>query len=303
MASLLVVGSVAYDTVETVAGRSEEQLGGSATFFSLAAALFVPVHVVAVVGKDFRETDLQLFRERGIDCSGLQIRNGKTFRWGGRYSSDFSERETLFTELNVFETFDPDIPQHLRSVKYVFLANIGPDLQLRVLEQMESPQFVAMDTMNFWIERDFGRVKEVISRVHGIVVNDEEARQLTGRQNLPEAMEIIRSWGPKMVIVKKGEHGAVLLLEDGFFFLPAYPVRAIVDPTGAGDTFAGGLMGYLAHAQEFGPQVFRKAVVYGSAAASFNVEGFGVEKLKEISKSDILLRCHDFHRMTSFELP
>ncbi|HHM24061.1 MAG TPA: sugar kinase, partial [Bacteroidetes bacterium] len=218
------------------------------------------------------------------------------------YSPDFSERETLYTHLNVFEQFNPVIPDSLRETPFVFLANIGPELQLHVLDQMKKPEFVAMDTMNFWIERSYYAVREVIARVDGLIINDEEARMITGQKNLIRAMEEIKEWGPKVLIVKKGEHGAVLLLDDGFFYLPAYPVRDIVDPTGAGDTFAGGFMGYLASADEITPATVRAATVAASALASFNVEGFGVEKLKEISDENIRQRVEEFQKMTCLAL-
>lgn len=302
MGSVLVVGSVAYDDVETAAGKSENQLGGSATFFSIAASFFAPVHVVAVVGDDFRQEDLDFLRKRQVDFRGLQQVSGKTFRWGGRYSADFSERETLYTHLNVFEQFNPVIPEELQETPFVFLANIGPELQLHVLDQMKKPRFVAMDTMNFWIERSYYVVREVIARADGLIINDEEAKLITGQRNLIRAMREIKEWGPKVLIVKKGEHGAALLLDDGFFYLPAYPVEQIADPTGAGDTFAGGFMGYLAAAEDPVSAVFRTATVFGSALASFNVEGFGVEKLKGLSRKDVAARAREFQRMTEFSL-
>ena len=302
MNSVLVVGSVAYDSVETASEKRNEMLGGSATFFSTAASFFSPVHVVAVVGDDFRQDDLQFLSERQVNFDGLQHQKGKTFRWGGRYSEDFLNRETLFTHLNVFEHFNPQIPQKTKNSAYVFLANIGPELQLNVLSQMEKPKFVALDTMNFWIERSYEPLLQVLSKVHCLIINDEEARMLSSEKNLIKAMQKIQNLGPKIVIVKKGEHGAILYTEEGFFYLPAFPVEKLIDPTGAGDTFAGGFMGYLTSKNKLDDFTLRNAVVFGSALASFNVEGFGLSRLKQISSHDVLARYHGFQKLTQFVL-
>ena len=302
MSSVLVVGSVAYDSVETVHGKRDEMLGGSAIFFSTAASFFAPVKVVAVVGEDFKDEDLHFLKNRDVNFSGLQKEAGKTFRWGGVYSEDFSNRETLFTHLNVFEQFNPVIPEDLRQAPYVFLANIQPELQLNVLSQMQKPKFIALDTMNFWIDRTLDQLLEVLAKVDGLIINDEEARMITKENNLILAMQKIIKLGPKVLIVKKGEHGAVLLNQAGFFYLPAFPVENLIDPTGAGDTFAGGFMGYLANKDNLKDQTLRNAIVFGSALASYNVEGFGVEKLKEITKEEVLTRYQQFKNLTHFEL-
>ena len=301
MSSLLVVGSVAYDSVETSNGKFDDLLGGSATYFSAAASFFSPVHVVGVIGDDFKQEDLEFFNSRNIDFSGVQKENGKTFRWGGRYSADFSNRETLFTHLNVFEHFDPKIPESLRKTPYVFLANIGPQLQLNVLDQIDQPKFVALDTMNYWIERAVDSLSDVISRVDCLIINDEEAKQLTGKTNLVSAMLQIQKMGPRVIIVKKGEHGVMLRMNDEFFFLPAFPVDKIKDPTGAGDTFAGGYMGYLAYSDHLSKLTHRNAVVFGSVLGSFCVEGMGPEKLKTISRDELFHRYRFFQQLTHFE--
>ena len=301
MSSVLVVGSVAYDSVETIRGKRDDMLGGSATFFSRAASFFAPVRVVAVVGDDFNDDDLNFLANSQVDFSGLQKQPGKTFRWGGVYADDFSTRKTLFTHLNVFEQFKPHIPAQLRRTPYVFLANIGPDLQLNVLSQMEKPKFVALDTMNFWIDRNPEILHKVLGRVNGLIINDEEAKMLTGENNLIIAMRKIVAMGPEVLIVKKGEHGAVLLYQGEYFYLPAFPVEDLTDPTGAGDTFAGGFMGYLAAENNLSHKTLRNAVVLGSALASFTVTGFGVDRLKEIGREDVFDRYEKFRELTYFE--
>lgn len=301
MNSLLVVGSLAYDTVETSNGKFDNLLGGSATYFSAAASFFSPVHVVGVIGDDFKEEDLEFFKKRNVDFSGVEKESGETFRWSGRYSLDFSSRETLFTHLNVFEHFDPKIPESLRKTPFVFLANIGPQLQLNVLNQIDQPKFVALDTMNYWIDRSIDSLEDVISRVDGLIINDEEAKQLTGKTNLVTAMLSLQQMGPKVIIVKKGEHGVMMRMNDEFFFLPAFPVDKIEDPTGAGDTFAGGYMGHLAYSGHLSELAHRNAVVFGSALASYCVEGIGPKKLKSISKDDVYHRYRTFQKLTHFE--
>ncbi len=301
MDSVLVVGSVAYDAIETPKSKVDCILGGSAMYFSSAASFFSPVQVVAVVGEDFKDDDLDFLNARQVDFSGLQRAKGKTFQWGGKYSSDFSNRETTYTHLNVFETFDPQIPETLRKTPLVFLANIGPDLQLNVLSQMERPKFVALDTMNYWIDRTPDSLIEVLGKVDSLIINDEEAKQLTGENQLISAMKAIQKMGPNVLIVKKGEHGVTMLMEEEFFFLPAYPVEELVDPTGAGDTFAGGFMGYLAYSNQLSKLTFRNAVVFGSALASFCVEGIGPSKLKTITRDDVFQRYRKFQQLTHFE--
>ncbi len=302
MSSVLVVGSVAYDTVETATDRQDDLLGGSATYFGAAASFFAPVQVVAVVGEDFHDEELNFLRQRQVDFSGLQRQAGKTFRWGGRYSADFLQRQTLYTHLNVFEQFKPEIPAALQQTRYVFLANIGPELQLDVLAQMQHPRFVAMDTMNYWINHTPKLVRQVLARVDGLIINDEEARMLTGEANLICAMRQICRLGPRVLVVKKGEHGAILLLNDDFFYLPAFPVENLVDPTGAGDTFAGGFMGYLAQADQLDELIFRNALVFASAVGSLCVEGFGLSRLQTATKSEVFQRYRTFQKLTHFEL-
>lgn len=301
MSSVLVVGSMAYDDIETSIGKADKVLGGSAMYFSAAASFFSPVQVVAVVGDDFNHPDLDFLKTRGVDFNGLQNEPGKTFAWGGKYSDDFTQRETLYTHLNVFEHFKPQVPDSFRKTRFVFLANIGPELQLNVLSQMTGPEFIALDTMNYWIDRTLGQLLDVISRVHCLIINDEEARQLTGEKNLIKAILKIRKMGPKVLIVKKGENGSMMLMDDEFFFLPAFPVEALVDPTGAGDTFAGGFMGYLGYSDHKSKIAIRNAVVFGSSLASYCVEGFGPQRLMDISKDDIFERYRRFQRLTQFE--
>jgi sugar/nucleoside kinase (ribokinase family) len=302
MDSVLVVGSVAYDSVETASEKHDDMLGGSAIFFSTSASFFSPVHVVAVVGDDFQMNELNFLKNRQVNFDGLQRESGKTFRWGGRYSDDFFMRKTLFTHLNVFEHFEPKIPEDLQKTPFVFLANIGPELQLNVLSQMDHPKFVALDTMNFWIEGTLESLLQVLKKVTCLIINDEEARMLSKENNLISAIQKIQDLGPNIIIVKKGEHGAMLCVEKRFFYLPAYPVENLVDPTGAGDTFAGGFMGYLASKNRVDDQTLRNAIVFGSALASFNVEGFGLASLKHVSQDEILDRYRNFQKLTQFEL-
>ena len=259
--SLLVVGSIAYDTVETPFGKVEDSLGGSALYFSAAASLFGPVNVVGVVGSDFDASKISFLKKRGVNLDGLYMESGKTFRWGGRYYEDMNKRETLFTYLNVFERFQPRIPEEYRHSEYVFLANIDPELQLKVLEQIRKPKLVVLDTMNFWINGKRAQLQTVLKRSDIIVVNDEEAREMTGEFNLIKAIKRIVEFGPKSVIVKKGEHGAMLYQDGKFFFAPAFPLEKVVDPTGAGDSFAGGFMGYLAKTDKTDFANLKKAII------------------------------------------
>lgn len=298
--SILVVGSVGLDTVETPFGRVEDALGGAATYFSAAASFFSPVRVVAVVGTDFDMGSLKFLRSRDVDLSGVTVHEGDTFRWGGRYSLDLNERETLFTHLNVFESFRPTIPQAYRSSGFVFLANIDPELQLEVLKQVQRPELVAMDTMNFWIEGKLAALRQVLKSVHLLFVNDSEARQLAGDANLIRAARKIFDFGPKAVVVKKGEHGALLVTPDSLFWAPAYPLESLYDPTGAGDSFAGGFVGHLARARDVSEESLRRAVVYGSVMASFCVERFSLERLVELSEAEINTRFAEFAEMTRF---
>ena len=298
--SIVVVGSVAYDTVVTPYGRVDDALGGAATFFSVAASYFCPVQVVAVVGEDFSEADVDVFRERGVDIQGIDRRAGRSFRWGGEYSWNLNERTTLFTELNVFENFSPELPPSYQESPYVFLANIAPELQLSVLDQVDSPRLVALDTMNFWIEGARDALGEVLGRVDILVINDEEARQLADEFNLVQAAEKILDMGPSAVIVKRGEHGATAFLGDGVFTVPGFPLRELADPTGAGDTFAGGFMGHLARSGEHGPEALRRAIVAGSVMASFCVEDFSLGGIRGLDNDRIAARYRAFQALTHF---
>jgi len=298
--SLLVVGSVALDDIEAPAGQVKSVLGGAASYFGVAASFFAPVSVVAVVGDDFPEEHLGFLAGKGLDLTGLQRVPGRTFRWGGRYRASLNERDTLFTELGVFEHFDPVIPPAYRDSEWVFLANIQPTLQRRVLEQTRAPRFSAMDTMNFWITGARAELEKTLAVVNGLVINDEEARQLTGEANLVRAADAIRALGPRVVIVKRGEHGALLFDEEGIFAAPAFPLREVRDPTGAGDAFAGGLMGALASDGSVDTDGLRRAMIYGSVLASFCVERFSLDRLRTLGRAEIDARFEDFRRLTSF---
>ena len=300
MDSVLVVGSVAYDSVETPVKKVENSLGGSAIYFSAAASLFAPVKVVGVVGDDFNWDDIAFLKKKGVDFAGMQQVSGKTFRWGGRYEKDMNYRETLYTDLNVFETFDPQIPDDYKNTPFLFLANIQPELQQCVLAQMNRPRFTMLDTMNFWIEGRYEALLETIKMVDGIVINEEEALELVRESNLIRAMKKITALGPRVIIVKKGEHGAVLSVNNSYFFAPAYPVEDVVDPTGAGDSFAGGFMGYLTEQGNVTESTLRKAVVYGSAVASFCVEGFSVNRLQALNRKELDARVAEFRKIVEF---
>jgi sugar/nucleoside kinase (ribokinase family) len=298
--SLLVVGSVALDDIEAPAGSVKSVLGGAASYFGVAASYFVPVRVVAVVGEDFPEEHVRFLASKGLDLTGLQRVPGRTFRWGGRYRASLNERDTLFTELGVFADFDPKIPPAYRDSEWVFLANIQPTLQRNVLTQTRGPRFSAMDTMNFWIEGARDELQKTLAVVKGLVINDEEARQLTGESNLVLAADKIRTMGPRVVIVKRGEHGALLFDDDGIFAAPAFPLREVRDPTGAGDVFAGGLMGALASAGTVDTDSLRRAMIYGSVLASFCVERFSLDRLRDLTRADIDARFEQFRRLTTF---
>ena len=270
-------------------------------FFSAAASFFSPVRLVAVVGEDFGQ-DLAFLEQRGVDLKGLTVEKGKTFRWGGKYLQNMNDRETLYTHLNVFETFNPVIPKEYQDSDYVFLANIQPELQYNVVEQVNNPKLVVMDTMNFWISGSLPALKKNLSVVDVLVINDSEARELAEEQNLFQAARVIRDFGPKILVIKKGEHGALLIHEDSYFFLPAYPVESLRDPTGAGDTFAGGFVGYLAMTNNVTNANLRRAVVYGSVMASFLVEDFSVDRLRNLSKREVSERVAMFREITNFEV-
>jgi sugar/nucleoside kinase (ribokinase family) len=298
--SILVVGSVAYDSIETPFGRSEETLGGSAVYFSLAASLFSDVRLVGVVGEDFDERHVDLLRQRGVDVSGLERSRGRTFRWAGRYGYDLNTRETLATHLNVFEHFRPEIPAAFRDSDVLFLGNIDPGLQLDVLEQVPEARLVAADTMNFWIEGRRADVERLLTRVDALVINDEEARQLSGSASLWRAAGEICALGPSHVVIKKGEHGALLFGPDGIFSVPGLPLEEIADPTGAGDAFAGGFVGYLATRESPDDGDFRRAVVYGCVLGSFCVGAFGVERLTKLARAEVEDRFLAFQRLMRF---
>ena len=300
-AELLVVGSVAIDSVETPFGRDDEALGGSALHFTAAASLFARVRLVAVVGEDFPRERLSFLSRREVDLSALTAAPGSTFRWKGRYGFDLSEAHTLETHLNVFEGFEPVLPEGHRGVPYVFLANIDPDLQFRVLEQVEKPEFVALDTMNFWIEGKRRSLLGVLERVDLLLINEGEARMLAQEPNLVRAAERIRSWGPRELVIKRGEYGALYFSDGHVFAAPAYPLEAVFDPTGAGDSFAGGLMGYLASTGNVSPENLRRAVVFGSALASFNVEDFSFRRLERLTYPEVVERFRSFRSLTHFE--
>jgi sugar/nucleoside kinase (ribokinase family) len=299
--AILVVGSVAYDTVETPFGRAERVLGGSASFFSLAASFFSPVSLVGVVGEDFGDAQLAAFGGRPIDLTGLERTAGKTFHWQGKYSWDLNSRETIRTDLNVFEFFKPKIPASYRGSELVFLGNIDPVLQLDVLEQVARPRIVACDTMNFWIHGKLQELRETLKRVQILLINDAEARELSGEWNLVKAARAIRAMGPRTLVVKKGEHGVLMFDDEGSFAAPAFPLETVFDPTGAGDTFAGGFLGYLAGARDSGDAALRRAIIMGSTLASFCVEAFSLDRLLTLTRPEIDERYRLFRRLTYFE--
>jgi sugar/nucleoside kinase (ribokinase family) len=301
--SILVVGSVALDTVETPFGRADDALGGSATFFSAAASLFGPVQLVGVVGDDYPVDALSFLAERGVDLSGLEQAKGESFRWSGIYSFDLNSRETLETRLGVFADFEPKIPEGFRDAEWVFLGNIDPELQLGVLDQVHRPKFVACDTMNLWIDIKRDRLLELLKRVDLLLVNDAEARQLSGDFNLARAARWIMDQGPRYLIIKKGEHGAMLFTPTSVFFAPGFPLEEVFDPTGAGDAFAGGFMGHLAQCGRVDDGDLRRAVIYGSVLGSFAVERFSIERFKDLTPEEIEDRVRAFREMTVFELP
>ena len=301
--SLLVVGSVALDSVETPFGRAHDALGGSATFFTAAASSFCQVQLVGVVGDDFPEEGIRFLQGCGADLAGLEQVPGKSFRWAGVYSFDLNSRETLDTQLGVFADFRPHVPEQFRDAEWVFLGNIDPELQLQVLEQIRSPKLVACDTMNFWIEGKRAELLRLLERVDLLMVNDSEARELSGDHNLLRAARWIQERGPQMVVVKKGEHGAMLFTKDFVFFAPGYPLEEVFDPTGAGDAFAGGFIGYLARADSSDPVHLRRAMIYGSAMGSFAVEKFGVDRLVDLTAREVHDRVCKFQELTAFEQP
>jgi len=298
---LLVVGSMALDTIETPFGKEENILGGSASYCSLAANMFTDVGIVAVVGEDFPEAHVNLFKSKGIELEGLVREEGETFKWEGKYGYDLGDPETLGTYLNVFENFNPVIPQSYRDTDYVFLANIDPELQLSVLKQVNSPKLVACDTMNFWIDNKPGELKEVLRHVDILMINDSETRALAGEPRITVAARAVLDMGPKVLIVKRGEYGALMFSENGIFWAPSYPLEEVIDPTGAGDTFAGGFMGYIAGHGIVDPKGFKNAVVHGSVVASFTVENFSVWRIAELRKDEIENRISTFLQLSRLD--
>ncbi len=300
--SLLVVGSVAFDSVETPFGKRERMLGGSASHFSIAASFFTDVRVVGVVGGDFGAEEEQAFARHNIDTSDLErIADGETFRWYGRYEYDLNVAHTLDTQLNVFAGFQPKLSRASKTSRLLFLGNIQPDLQRSVREQMAHAELVALDTMNLWIETTRDSLQKTIEVVDLMIINDAEARQLTAEPNLIKAARKILSWGPHTLIVKRGEYGAAMFTKDQYFAIPAYPLESVFDPTGAGDTFAGGLMGYLASQEQLDEPALRRAMIFGSVMASFNVEEFGTERVQRLTHDEINQRFREFKRFTHFE--
>lgn len=298
--ALLVVGSIAFDSIETPNGSVDDALGGSATFFSYSASFFTRPRLVGVVGEDFPDRFRQLLSSRSIDTAGLVSQPGKTFRWKGRYHQDMNTRDTLEVHLNVFGTFDPVLPEAFRDSTHVFLANGSPMLQAKVLDQVRKPQLVLADTMDLWIDTQKADLIKLLGRIDGLFINDSEARMLTGEDNLVRAGEAVRKLGPKFVVLKKGEHGAMLFSHDGVFVMPAYPTHDVIDPTGAGDSFAGGIMGYLASDESPPPGRLRRAMAYGTVVASLAVEGFGLDGLTRTSRQAIDERLEHYRNMLSF---
>lgn len=300
--SLLVVGSMAFDSIRSPFGEVERVVGGSATYFSLAASCLVPVRLVSVVGKDFPEATIRMLASRSIDTRGLAVAEGKTFHWEGYYEYDLNTAHTVRTDLNVFRDFAPVLPEEYRDTSYLFLGNIDPTLQREILRQVRRPKLVALDTMNYWIENSGGALREVIGKVDILLVNEGEARMLTGEYNLVKAAQVIMGWGPKRVVIKRGEYGVLHLSNGTIFAAPAYPLETIFDPTGAGDSFAGGFMGYLASRDgtDLTEMEYRMATMYGSAIASYTVEAFSTRRLESLSLAEIEARLGAFRSLTEF---
>ncbi len=301
MADLLMVGSVAYDSVETPHGKVDHALGGAATYAAVAASFFAPSRIVGVVGDDFDQEHVRFLGQRGIDLQGLQHADGRTFHWAGVYEQDMNVRTTLLTELNVFERFDPVLPESYRASEYLLLANIHPSLQLKVLAQAVSPKFVALDTMNLWIDIARDDLDEAVSKVNLLLLNDEEARMLADDTNLFRAADKLLARGPRVLIIKKGEHGAMMVTGDGLFVLPAYPVATVKDPTGCGDCFAGGFLGWLAACDSTDDPALRAAMAHGTVVASFNVEDFSLDRLRTLTRQEIDRRYQEFRHLTAIE--
>jgi len=303
--SLLTVGSVAFDAIETPYGKTDKIVGGAGTFIALASSYFEKnQNIISVVGDDFPKETLDDLNRRGIDTKGLQVKEGeKTFFWSGKYHNDMNSRDTLITELNVLENFDPLVPEEYQNSEYLMLGNLSPLVQSTVITRLNKrPKLIAMDTMNFWMDIAMGDLEKTISMVDLLIINDEEARQLSGEYSLVKAARLIRGMGPKILIIKKGEHGALLFVKDEVFFAPALPLEEVFDPTGAGDTFAGGFMGYIASTGELSFENLKRAVIYGSAMASFCVEKFGTERLLDLKSEEISSRIERFVRLADFDM-
>jgi len=299
--SILVVGSIALDSVETPFGQAEDALGGAAVYFSFAASFFNRVRLVGVIGEDFPEEHIELLKSRNIDLGGLERGHGSTFRWKGRYDYDLNEAHTLDTQLNVFENFAPNIPDTFKDSDFVFLANIQPELQLKVAKQATSPRIIACDTMNFWIENAYDQLRETLKSVDILIINDAETRELAREPSLVKAARMILEWGPTTLVVKRGEYGVLMFHGNSIFSAPAYPLEDVFDPTGAGDTFAGGFMGYLSTQENINDAAIRQAIIFGSTLASFNVEAFSLSRMKELEMQEILDRFAEFKLLSHFE--
>lgn len=304
MSKLVIVGTVAFDAIETPFGKTGKILGGAATYIGLAASQFkVDGAIVSIVGGDFPEDNLSMLKDKGMDISGLEIvKEGKTFFWSGKYHNDMNTRDTLITDLNVLADFKPQVPNNFKDAEVVMLGNLHPLVQLAVIEQMDSPKLIVLDTMNFWMDSALEDLMKVIAKVDVITINDEEARQLSGEYSLVKAAQKIMGMGPKYVVIKKGEHGALLFGDDDVFFAPAMPLREVFDPTGAGDTFAGGFTGYLARTGDYSYSNMKNAVINGSALASFCVEKFGPERLINLTNKDVYERIQQFKSLTQFDI-
>tara|TARA_B100000795_G_scaffold112494_1_gene83302 strand:+ start:15752 stop:16675 length:924 start_codon:yes stop_codon:yes gene_type:complete len=304
MSKLVIVGTVAFDAIETPFGKTDKILGGAATYIGLSASQFdIDGAIVSVVGGDFPKNDIEMLEDKGMNLEGLEIvKQGKTFFWSGKYHNDMNSRDTLATELNVLETFNPVVPQTYKDAEVVMLGNLHPMVQMSVIDQMNNPKMVVLDTMDFWMDIALEDLKKVIAKVDVITINDEEARQLSGAYSLVNAAKIIMEMGPKYVVIKKGEHGALIFYKNEMFFAPALPLAEVFDPTGAGDTFAGGFTGYLAKTADYSFENMKRAIIYGSCLASFCVEKFGTERMQNLTKQEIDIRLHQFKSLTQYEI-
>jgi len=296
----LLVGSIAFDTIINIHGKRERIIGGSSTYFAYATSLFTETKLVGIVGTDFPQKILDEMQSKGIDTKGIEIKNGKTFFWEGEYSQDFLTRKTITTELNVFENFNPIIPEDYKKEKNVFLANIDPKLQKSVIEQVGKDKFIVMDTMNLWINNSKSEVIKAIKDVNGLIINDEEAFLISDKDTIFHAARYLNNLGPDIIIIKKGEHGCLALYKDDFYILPPFPVEKVIDPTGAGDSFAGGFMGYLDNNSKINETNLKRALVYGTIISSFAIEDFGVEKLRNLTKNDFNKRLEKYRDMIKY---